>query len=1510
MTKAQQMLATAGFPDTKQGRASFHKQYPTPESFFKVYGNIHGDVLKPTGPNYTVDNVATTTPRMDEGESMYKRGGPVMYGDGTKVYSTSNQNTSQVGNNYQNTYQTASTNIDPNGNTSQQFIRQTNNPNQTPYVRYFNDAALGSEMHIAGANGNNMFFTPDPMMDNFLKTRSNYMSGAMTGEQMKRNGGLVNMYADGDTVGGEDEEIPKGYKKGKRGYYDPIEGATTQFEGAKDYYRGWFNSPIYKQIIQKQADALYGDNTTKKTKFIDRTINANINNWKYFTGNPYLRENLNKDYHIFGESGTEGLGSQATLDAGFVRNNPTLANSLYTHELAHLQGMEPFATSYDRTHVKELTPKFNPAVHKGAGVYDENGVWQDMSHVASPEDMHFVYTEPDEVRTEIHAVRQLAKQAGVYDPYTEPFTKEHLDKIEKLFIEGGPDGINFNQLGRLRKHFPDENVIDMMNTISQNKGQSGDNMQMARHGGSVMYGSGGKLPQGVLRSRLESHMSPSQAQSYINSYNVGGMINNFPDPPPDDKDYAAFGGYQNYIDVLAHGPNYDRFGTIKGITPKPGSYAYYKDRLENTKIKTANPHKGVKDAKINMHTITGSCESGNCYEFADGGTVDALQLMGMPTPPMYGAGGPADDLFSMTYGNPNRYFETKQEGDKYFVQQKGEFPLSNKQFKTWNSPSSTFSSPNQLNEWRSIGVNEYNKLNSQAVDGRIGYQRYAQGGHINHYIPSYNFGHVQSKNNTYMHGYGNGGPVGMYGFGSTIKDLGYGMADMSLGTIGGLTGIQSMQDIVDEDQYSNDKFDDVTNFAGKLGSAVVKNIPGVGQVVGAVGGGVGALANTAFRIDEKNYDPSQHTSKLDKIGNFIGKAGDMASMFTNPASAASSLSKGAKTAMNIGKIAGLGATAVNAGRDIANSQGGTYDPTNLLNLGMGVARSGFFGGNTNTSGNFSNTKGAVDYTPTMDTPLYAAMGGAVNAPNMMKYDNGSSVSNTDNLSPKDQYNLFLKAKPVTKYYSPAMPPHPKDGSMDPRGTVVGTIDPQTGKPIKINIEGKEGNWKLPNKTNFVTTKKDTEKIVAFNTNNDGIAQASAMANIAYDKERKDAKQRTMMANGGMVGQYGYGGGVKMYARGSGIPPIDSSMSGAPNYNNYNLGPIMGEGFYNPEATFNEYQGLENVSNNNYFDLASGEQMLPIIPRSAQMLPTSSIDDLNVTPDARIPLTPPFYNTRDEDYDYTTPKSAKEIPTSSMSNLNVTRDKRVPLTNPMLLPGEAYDKKPSWFNKNKDVASKAIMYSPGIYNMLRSLGKPFKMDADKYKVKGDVSPYEEEYVADYRPYNAAVANLNRMPGSGNLAARTNLFNAMQQQQDDARYKISLGNAQRKMSTDQIRLGRDAQNANIDMQIDQLNEQNRAAGRNMFGQGLSDMSNIAQFERVNAMTGNALGSIMQHYTMLPDGTMIPKVPGTYNIPGATPTTSSTMNRTGYLVPAGIGLRANNRPFPNFKTINPDEFNLFNR
>jgi hypothetical protein len=114
-------------------------------------------------------------------------------------------------------------------------------------------------------------------------------------------------------------------------------------------------------------------------------------------------------------------------------------------------------------------------------------------------------------------------------------------------------------------------------------------------------------------------------------------------------------------------------------------------------------------------------------------------------------------------------------------------------------------------------------------------------------------------------------------FWNTLKDIGYSSVDTVLGTVGSVAGIKSMQDIIDEDQYSNDKIDAGANFAAKLAGNALKVIPVTAPIASAVGA-VGGNANNVAGIDAKNYDPSKHTSGLDKAGNILDTVGSVAGM--------------------------------------------------------------------------------------------------------------------------------------------------------------------------------------------------------------------------------------------------------------------------------------------------------------------------------------------------------------------------------------------------------------------------------------------------------------------------------------------------------------------------------------------------------------------------------------------------------------------------------------------------------
>ena len=235
-------------------------------------------------------------------------------------------------------------------------------------------------------------------------------------------------------------------------------GTIPSFKPGETYVQGWYKSPMYKSIIEKQAAQLYSDNPKKAAKYI-----------KLFTGTegsvapPKIIKNLQKKQNVYGIA-TEGY---LALDKDFVTNNPQLANSLYAHELMH----DNSNTQYDYDFISKQTPKFDKTIHPG-GILGR----------ATPEERYLGLTSPDEVRAQIHSIRALGKEHGVYDPFNQPFTKDYLEKINTIYNSGDFDGKNYNQLQRLRDYYSEDQIIDMMNTISQNKNTT-LNPPMAKNGG-------------------------------------------------------------------------------------------------------------------------------------------------------------------------------------------------------------------------------------------------------------------------------------------------------------------------------------------------------------------------------------------------------------------------------------------------------------------------------------------------------------------------------------------------------------------------------------------------------------------------------------------------------------------------------------------------------------------------------------------------------------------------------------------------------------------------------------------------------------------------------------------------------------------------------------------------------------------------------------------------------------------------------------------------------------------
>ena len=263
-----------------------------------------------------------------------------------------------------------------------------------------------------------------------------------------------------------------GYKSGIKTYTKHKQGGgltkaqtvetPPNFKPGKEYAKGWYTSPMYKNIIEKQATTLYPDNPKKVQKYANLFLENPTNNYLP----PSLLKGLTKKQEAYGIN----YGENLQIDKDFALNNPQLVNSLYAHELFH----DNAQTNYDFDYITKQTPKFNSAIHP-KGILGK----------ASSGDRYAGLTHPEEVRSEIHAIRELGKEHGIYDPFTQPFTKDYLEKVNTIYNSGDFDGKNYNQLQRLKDYYSDDQIIDMMNTISQNNNQPTTNTQMARRGGWI-----------------------------------------------------------------------------------------------------------------------------------------------------------------------------------------------------------------------------------------------------------------------------------------------------------------------------------------------------------------------------------------------------------------------------------------------------------------------------------------------------------------------------------------------------------------------------------------------------------------------------------------------------------------------------------------------------------------------------------------------------------------------------------------------------------------------------------------------------------------------------------------------------------------------------------------------------------------------------------------------------------------------------------------------------------------
>ena len=235
-----------------------------------------------------------------------------------------------------------------------------------------------------------------------------------------------------------------------------MRGTAPDVTNATEYVKNWYNSPMYSNILKNQI----ADSGVKNPKRIERVAKRSIKSANKEVNSPFydVTPNIVDNPEYYGKSIDDYKGGRKiNLNRNFVENNRKLVNSLFAHELTH----DNLMTVKDREYINKNTPEYNPAIHD--------------------EKIYNTLTDPGEVRSQIHSIRQLSGENKIYDPLTQPFKKEYLDKVNESYNQGTKDSENYNQLKRLRKYYSDDQITEMMNTIS--KSNSNDGKVYAKNGG-------------------------------------------------------------------------------------------------------------------------------------------------------------------------------------------------------------------------------------------------------------------------------------------------------------------------------------------------------------------------------------------------------------------------------------------------------------------------------------------------------------------------------------------------------------------------------------------------------------------------------------------------------------------------------------------------------------------------------------------------------------------------------------------------------------------------------------------------------------------------------------------------------------------------------------------------------------------------------------------------------------------------------------------------------------------
>ena len=241
---------------------------------------------------------------------------------------------------------------------------------------------------------------------------------------------------------------------GKEVPIDPTTNPTyaQPLDESLQYVNDWMNSPMYKQML---SNSLRG--RKRDYENLDRRRKSVVEDGKI----NYYEESI--DPRIGAESNYVGKG-KSNMYFNKDADYPDWYNNIL-HELFHITDAGGLGIPLSD---KKLMYKYATHDIKDSPFYESakaTGTLDDLKKFTN------YVNAPSETRARINNLRKLMRDQEVYDPFTQPFSKDMFDKYKQLDINEedkkaghtiGPDPYQ-----QLRMTYTDEEIEDMMNKISK-----------------------------------------------------------------------------------------------------------------------------------------------------------------------------------------------------------------------------------------------------------------------------------------------------------------------------------------------------------------------------------------------------------------------------------------------------------------------------------------------------------------------------------------------------------------------------------------------------------------------------------------------------------------------------------------------------------------------------------------------------------------------------------------------------------------------------------------------------------------------------------------------------------------------------------------------------------------------------------------------------------------------------------------------------------------------------------